>query len=136
MSEQISKKIRQQVASRADFRCEYCRIKEEDSFLNFQIDHIVSKKHGGGDEVGNLAYACPHCNQNKGADLTTFIGSYDNIIPLFHPRKDSWFSHFKAVEGTIEALTETGEATIKLLRLNDPERVIIRKILHEVGAFP
>lgn len=136
MSEQISKKVRQQVASRADFRCEYYRIKEEDSFLNFQIDHIVSKKHGGGDEIENLAYACPHCNQNKGADLTTFIGSYDNIISLFHPRKDSWFSHFKAVEGAIEGLTEIGEATIKLLKLNDPERVIIRKILQEIGAFP
>ena len=82
MREQVSKKVRQQVAGRADFRCEYCRIKEEDSFLSFQIDHIVSKKHGGGDEIENLAYACPHCNQNKGADLTTFIGSYEKSFPF------------------------------------------------------
>lgn len=85
MSDTVGKRTRQEVARRAGFRCEYCRIKEEDSFLSFQIDHIVGKKHGGGDEIDNLAPACPHCNQYKGADLTTFIGSYDNIIPLFHP---------------------------------------------------
>ena len=136
MSASVSKKVRQIVDERAKFRCEYCRIKEEDSFLDFQIDHIVSKKHGGGSELENLAYACPHCNQNKDSDLTTFIGSYENIVPVFHPRKENWFSHFEAVDGAIEALTEKGEATIKLLNLNDPERVIIRRILQDIGLFP
>ncbi|WP_293070798.1 HNH endonuclease [Okeania sp. SIO2B3] len=65
----ISEKLRNQVASRADFLCEYCLISEEDTFLGFQIDHIISIKHGGATEVDNLAYTCTFCNRNKGSDL-------------------------------------------------------------------
>lgn len=66
MSRYISKEIRIKVAERASFRCEYCKVHEEDSFLPFQVEHIISLKHGGGNEITNLALACPHCNQNKG----------------------------------------------------------------------
>lgn len=54
-----SKKIRRKVKERAKSRCEYCRIHEGDSFLTFEVEHIISQKHGGGDELENLAYACP-----------------------------------------------------------------------------
>ncbi len=54
----ISVKTRQLVAQRAEFRCEYCLIHEEDTFFGCEIDHIISKKHGGSNELENLAYAC------------------------------------------------------------------------------
>ncbi len=60
------------IALRAMDCCEYCQIHEDFMFLAFEIDHIISIKHGGGNEIANLAYACPHCNQHKGTDLTTF----------------------------------------------------------------
>ncbi len=72
MRRTIPERTRRLVASRAQNRCEYCRLHQEDMFIAFEIDHIVSLKHGGGNEYDNLAYACPHCNQHKDSDLTTF----------------------------------------------------------------
>lgn len=111
MSCYISKNLKVKVAERAGQRCEYCRIHESDSFLSFEIDHIVSLKHGGGNEEANLAYACPHCNQHKGTDLTTFLESYQDIISLFNPRLHTWTAHFEARSGEILPKTRTGEAT-------------------------
>ena len=82
MRRTISAKNRRFIAQRADHRCEYCRIHEDDLFLAFEIDHIISVKHGGGNELGNLAYACAHFNHHKGSDLTTFLDSYDDIVDL------------------------------------------------------
>lgn len=62
----ISKSTRLEVAKRANHRCEYCHLHEEDMFLSFELDHIIAQKHGGTDGLDNLAYACTHCNQHKG----------------------------------------------------------------------
>lgn len=96
MSRKISKQIRQTVIDRANFRCEYCRIFERYSFLAFHIEHIVSLKHGGDDNLENLALACPICNLNKGTDIATFIDSIDNPVRFFNPRNDIWDEHFDA----------------------------------------
>jgi 5-methylcytosine-specific restriction endonuclease McrA len=136
MRRRIPNSLREKVAERAEFRCEYCRVHEDDSFLPFEIDHIISLKHGGGNEERNLAYACPHCNQHKGTDLTTFLESYQDIVPLFNPRIHKWSDHFDVEEGQILPKTKIAEATIKLLRFNDPERVVIRQILMEIGLYP
>ena len=136
MSRYISKTLKKEVAERASRRCEYCKVHEDDSFLPFEIDHIISLKHGGGNEEANLAFACPHCNQHKGTDLTTFLESYQDIVSLFNPRLHAWSAHFEAKDGEILPLTRIGEATVKLLRFNEPERLIIRKILMEVGTWP
>ena len=136
MSRYISKSLKRKVVERAIWRCEYCRIHENDSFLPFEIDHIVSLKHGGGNEETNLAYACPHCNQHKGTDLTTFLESYQDIVSLFNPRLHVWTEHFETKEGEILPKSRIAEATIKLLKFNAPEKLIIRKILMEIGLWP
>lgn len=136
MSRYIPKSLKRLVPKRANFRCEYCLVHEEDSYLAFEIEHIISLKHGGGNESENLAYACPHCNQNKGSDLTTFLDSYENIVAIFNPRKQSWTDHFKIEEGEILPRSDIGRATIKLLKLNEPERLIHRKILMQSGSYP
>ena len=130
------KAVRALVAERAAYRCQYCRLHQDDAFLTFEIDHVVSLKHGGGNELENLALACPHCNNNKGSDLTTFLTSYDDIATLFNPRTQRWQDHFYTVEGEILAITRTGQATIKLLRLNQPDRLIIRRLLAQAGRYP
>jgi 5-methylcytosine-specific restriction endonuclease McrA len=58
----IPDSIRKLVMQRAAHRCEYCHLHQKNSFLPFAIEHIVSLKHGGGNEIMNLALACPHCN--------------------------------------------------------------------------
>ncbi len=136
MSRHIPITLRRLIAKRAGFRCEYCRMYESDSFLPFEVDHIISLKHGGGHEPENLAYTCPHCNQNKGTDLTTFLKSYKDIVAIFNPREQHWFEHFAVEEGEILAKTRIGEATIKLLKLNEPERLILRRLLAEIGRYP
>ncbi len=132
----ILKKTKAEVIARAGSKCEYCKFHQEHSFLPFQIEHVISLKHGGGSEIENLALACSHCNSYKGTDLTTFLDSYDDIVPIFNPRKEDWLVHFEAKDGLIIPKTRTGKATIKLLRLNEAERLAIRKVLADVGLYP
>ena len=135
MRKNISEKDRIFVARRAKYCCEYCRLHQNYLFLSFEIDHIISLKHGGGNELSNLAYACPHCNQHKGSDLTTFLNYYDDIVLLFNPRKHEWSEHFKAVNGEIIAKSRIGEASIKIFKFNEPDLLILRSILAEAGLY-
>ncbi len=135
MSRYISEKLRLDIALSANFRCEYCRVHEDDLFFSFQIDHIISVKHGGETEPNNLAYSYSMCNQNKGSNLGTYIPDSKRLIRLFHPRKDSWNTHFEVNEGEIIGKTRIGLATIKVLELNNPDRIILRQELRLDGRY-
>jgi hypothetical protein len=131
----ISEKLRLQVAQNADFKCEYCLTPEFFLATTFHIDHIRSVKHGGKTTFRNLAYACPHCNQNKGSDIASYSND-DEIVRLFNPRIDFWNEHFEVLsDGTITSLSSIGEATINTLRFNQSERMIFRKSLIEIGVI-
>lgn len=135
MSQKIPEALRREVASRAKYHCEYCRRLETDSFIRYQTDHIISRKHGGLTVLENLAHSCPICNNAKGSDLSTVLDG-ENIIRLFHPRKDNWFEHFGIEDGFLIPITDIGAATIKLLKLNDFERVLERIDLVKAGLYP
>ena len=135
MSQKIPETLRREVASRAKYHCEYCRRLETDSFIRYQTDHIISRKHGGLTVLENLAHSCPICNNAKGSDLSTVLDG-EIIIRLFHPRKDYWFEHFSVEEGYLMPLTDVGAATIKLLKLNGIERVLERIDLIKAGLYP
>jgi hypothetical protein len=62
--------VRELVRERAGNRCEYCRLRQDHTPFVLQIEHIIARKHGGGDELSNLALACDRCNLHKGSDLT------------------------------------------------------------------
>ncbi len=136
MSKKTPEALRRAVAIRAGYRCEYCRRPEVDSFIRYQSDHIISRKHGGRTELSNLAHTCPICNNAKGSDLAAILDDEEKLIRLFHPRKDNWFDHFEVLEGEILHKTETGKATIKLLKLNDIDRILERVDLIAAGLFP
>ncbi len=136
MSRYVSDALRSIVAARTNYCCEYCRLPLRYSFFSFQIDHIVSLKHGGRTAAENLALACGFCNSNKGADIGTFIDSPKSLIRFFNPREDDWHEHFQ-FEGTeIIPKTGIGEATVKILCLNDFERLMERQILMNAGLYP
>ncbi|HKK79006.1 MAG TPA: HNH endonuclease signature motif containing protein, partial [Phaeodactylibacter sp.] len=81
--------MREIVAKRAQYRCEYCQIQENRTFYKFQVDHIISVKHGGITEIDNLALACTVCNRNKGSDLGTYIDDkLEELVRFYNPRKD------------------------------------------------
>ena len=85
----------------------------------------------------NLAFACPHCNQNKGSDVATFTdANSEETIRLYNPRKDDWNAHFVAVRGEILPKTKIGAATIMILGFNQPDRLIFRKALTVAGKYP
>jgi hypothetical protein len=58
------------------------------------------------------------------------------IVPLFNPRQHNWHEHFRFEGAQIVGSTAIGQATVRLLRLNDPERVASRQILIEIGLYP
>ena len=136
MSQYIAENIRQSVALRADYRCEYCRIHRDDLFFIYQIDHIISLKHDGLTEIDNLAFACSLCNQNKGPNLGTYLSGSKRLVRLFNPRQDKWFAHFEVQNGEILPKTRIGAATIKVLDMNNIDRIILRQGLMEIGRYP
>jgi hypothetical protein len=121
---------REFVRSRAGRRCEYCGIHEDDDLvLPFHIEHIRPHKHGGRDEVDNLALACNHCNLHKGANLSGIDPATDSLVALFHPRQQRWYEHFRVTAGRIDGLTATGRATVVVLLMNRSDRLELRRAL-------
>ncbi|MBM0105824.1 HNH endonuclease [Steroidobacter sp. S1-65] len=59
----ISGTLRYEVLKRAKARCELCGIADEVRAL--QVDHIVPRAKGGGDDIANLQALCYICNAMK-----------------------------------------------------------------------
>jgi hypothetical protein len=124
----ISAALREQVAERAERRCEYCLISEEQAFSRHQVDHVIAVKHGGETTLDNLALCCALCNRRKGSDLSSLDPATGLLAPLFHPRRDNWHDNFEQRGGQLVARTVSAGATIRLLQLNRPNRVSERLI--------
>jgi hypothetical protein len=127
--------LRRLVRARAEERCEYCLIPERFTLATHWVDHIVAEKHGGQTEESNLALSRVLCNQHKGTDLTSIDPQTGQITPLFDPRRDSWATHFRLAGAQIAPLTPIGRVTVRLLQLNQPDRIEERELLLRLGAI-
>ena len=136
MGNDITPALRSQVARRARHRCEYCLIHKNDTAFRPQVDHIVSRKHGGLSNIENLAYACVLCNRRKGSDVASIDRGSGDIVRLYHPRQDRWSDHFQVVANSIRGISDVGAATAELLQLNRPERLAERTLLQTLGSYP
>ena len=137
MRVRIAEKLRQYVAERARCYCEYCRMPEAFLATVFHVDHVRSLKHGGKTDADNLAYACPHCNQNKGSDVATFTDDEnDTLVRFYNPRRDTWQDHFSVDNGEIIPKSPVGKATATILDFDQPERLILRQALAKIGQYP
>jgi hypothetical protein len=136
MTSYVSAELRRTVERRAKRVCEYCQIHQDDTLLGCQVDHVISEKHGGATESDNLSYACTFCNRYKGPDVGSIAASTGEFTRLFNPRTDCWSEHFTLNGVIIEPQTAIGEVTVRLLRFNDPERLIERELLERVGRYP
>ncbi|AFZ20780.1 HNH endonuclease [Allocoleopsis franciscana] len=132
----ISEQLRHLVAERADRICEYCLIAEADRSSSYQVDHIISVKHGGVTTEDNLAYACIFCNLQKGTDLGSIVWRTGELVRFFNPRRDFWGEHFRLDEAVIQPLTDIGEVTTRILEFNNEDRILDRQTLIEVGRYP
>lgn len=128
--------IREQVHQRANARCEYCQLPENYVNQRHQIDHIVARRHEGSDELKNLALACFYCNNGKGSDLSSIDPLTKQPAWLYNPRLHKWNDHFAInSKGLIQGKTPEARATIRLLDMNNPERIELRQILIEAGLW-
>jgi hypothetical protein len=128
--------LRQEVIQRAGKRCEYCLYPQDLSFLAFEVEHIISEKHGGGTTESNLALACPYCNRYKGSDLGSIDPETGLLTPFFNPRTQDWPDHFRLNDPRIIPLTAEGRVTVAILRLNHPDRLQERQWLIDAGRYP
>jgi len=129
------KALREAVARRARFRCEYCHLPARWTSLPFQLDHIVAEKHEGETSLDNSAFACLHCNSSKGPNIAGRDKESDETVRLYDPRRDHWHDHFRWDGARLCALTPIGRVTIAVLRINLPDRVALRRSLMEEGVF-
>jgi hypothetical protein len=58
------------VWDRAESRCEYCQLAQDDDVITFEIDHVLAQSHGGMTKASNLALACFLDNSYKGPNLS------------------------------------------------------------------
>ena len=76
----ISGTLRYEVLKRAKYRCELCGISAEQKAL--EVDHIVPRNNGGGDQESNLQSLCYSCNAMKrdrdNADFREINSSYEH----------------------------------------------------------
>ena len=60
----------------------------------------------------------------------------DEYIRFYHPRKDNWREHFEIDGSLILPKTRIAEATIKILKFNDTDRLIERQIWLSANMYP
>ena len=124
---------RSSVRIRAGNCCEYCQRRQASSpLIPLQMEHVIPRKHGGRDDLDNLALACADCNLHKGSDLTGIDPQSKQITRLFHPRLDLWDEHFAWDGQRIRGLTAIGRTTVRVLDLNAVPRLRVRLAMRTV----
>jgi hypothetical protein len=132
----MERAIRELVSRRARDVCEYCRMAQRHDPLPFQVDHIISRKHSGSDDLDNLALACFACNNNKGPNIAGFDRQSATTVRLFHPTHDVWSGHFEWNGARLVGVTDVGRVTVDVLAINAQHRLDHREGLIEEGVFP
>ena len=123
----MDRQTRQFVRERAGNRCEYCGLPQSLSpMAQLQIEHIIPRKHGGGDADQNLSLACIDCNLAKSSNLAGIDPTTGETVMLFNPRTERWDEHFSWNGTLLVGLTPVGRTTIRVLDVNDDERQRVR----------
>ena len=123
------------VWERAHGRCEYCQLPQVFTTCDFEIDHIIAKKHRGRTAASNLALTCFFCNSAKGPNIAGLDPRTQKITPLFHPRRHKWNRHFRWDGPVLVGMTAIGRATIAVLNINEAQAVATRAALIQTGVF-
>ena len=109
------------------FCCVYCLWRETwcpDGDAWFGIDHDFSRasRPEQRGEYDNLVYSCNGCNSVK----------RDKSLPL-DPCEDRWGNHLRDIpDGTVEAITETGQRCKSVCGINRPLLVEARRRMRQL----
>ncbi|MCE7985662.1 MAG: HNH endonuclease [Caldilinea sp. CFX5] len=134
----VSPAVRQVVAIRAGYCCEYCQSAERVTSGPMHVEHILPTAKGGVTDPDNLAYPCARCNLHKGMRTAFHDPVSGRSTPLFNPRFQVWSDHFlwSGDKTRILGLTPSGRATIVALQMNDPVIVMSRSLWVSLGIHP
>jgi len=61
----VGKKTRFEIFKRDEFTCQYCGRRPPN--VTLEVDHVIPRAEGGGDNQANLVTSCFDCNRGKGA---------------------------------------------------------------------
>jgi hypothetical protein len=128
--------LRSEVITRARNRCEYCGLSQEGQEATFHIDHIHPVSLGGETHLDNLALACVSCSLRKGARIEAQDPETGLIVPLFHPRSDSWNLHYRWMDAELVGISATGRATLTALAINRLIAINIRQQEQRLERHP
>jgi len=135
----IPVEVERRVRAAAGNRCGYCLSPQHLVMGRLEIEHLIPHSKGGKSEESNLWLSCALCNRYK-ADRTEFEDSITaETVPLFNPRTQNWFEHFRwASDGLrIVGLTPVGRATVAALHLDDdPDALEVRSYWILAGWHP
>ena len=136
--EHITSALREAVVRRANGCFEYCRSHVRFAPQAISIEHIIPRSLGGATTLVHLAFACQGCNNHKYTKTHGTDPLGGAVVPLFHPRRDTWTEHFIWSDdySLMIGRTPSGRATVEALRLNHPGVVGLRRVLFEVGEHP
>jgi hypothetical protein len=101
-------------------------LQDDEASATITIDHIISKQHGGNDDLSVLALACWYCNTHKGSNLSAIDPETGRVVSLYNPRLERWCDHFSREGARIVGLTPEGRATARLLGMNRVARIEYR----------
>ena len=134
----ISPDLRRQITEDAGHRCGYCLSDEVLTGIPLSVDHLVPIAAGGLTVRDNLWLACRPCNEFKGVQTHARDPETLEMVPLFHPRAQEWYTHFtwSADKTYIVGLTPTGRATVATFQLNRPMLVRARRRWILAGWHP
>ncbi|HMQ52466.1 MAG TPA: HNH endonuclease signature motif containing protein [Anaerolineae bacterium] len=135
----LSAEVEQQIRQAAKHRCGYCLSPQHLVMARLEIEHIIPLAKGGSSEPDNLWLACPLCNRYKADKTEALDPQTGQITPLFNPRTQNWFSHFRWSEDGLRiiGLTAVGRVTVTALHLaDDPDALIVRSYWVMVGWHP
>jgi hypothetical protein len=106
------------------------------SAYEHEPDHIIPIQHGGETTSDNLALACLRCNRRKGPNVGSFDPETGILVALYNPRVQKWIDHFHLNEAEIQPLTPEARVTVRILQLNDEQRLEERKALLDLRLYP
>jgi len=136
---QIPLETERRIRTEARERCGYCLSPQHLVMARLHVEHIIPRSKGGSDDELNLWLSCPICNGHKSDKTHGFDDETGATVPLFNPRTQRWFDHFRwAADGIgIVGLTAIGRATVAALHLNDdPDALGIRSYWVLAGWHP
>lgn len=128
--------LRRHVRQRAGDRCEYCTLSQAGQAATFHVDHVWPTAEGGATTADNLALTCVSCSLRKAARTAAEDPVDRGLVPIFHPRTQSWSQHFRWEGTTVIGLTAIGRATVSALALNRPLILAIRAEEARAGRHP